>query len=246
MRLDNRKPDELRPVKFRRRYTRGSPGSVLVQSGRTTVLCTVSIEESVPKWLQGKGKGWLTAEYNMLPGASQPRKPRERTGKIDGRTAEIQRLIGRSFRAVLDLDRLGENTIWIDCDVLEADGGTRTASITGAFVSLVDAIHVWQPTLLESTPNVLRDSVAAVSVGVVDGSQRLDLDYREDVDAEVDFNLVMTGSGQFVEVQGTGEGSTFNRRQLDDMLRLGRVGIEQLTELQRRALGAHWPKFTVS
>jgi ribonuclease PH len=227
-------------VKFRRRYTRGAPGSVLVQAGRTTVLCTVSIEEAVPKWLAGKGKGWLTAEYSMLPGASQPRKPRERSGKIDGRTAEIQRLIGRSLRAVVDMERLGENTIWIDCDVLEADGGTRTASITGAYVALVDAIDAWRPELL-ARPSVLRDSVAAVSVGVVDGTHRLDLDYREDVAAEVDFNLVMTGSGQFIEVQGTGEGCTFTHRQLDEMLRLGKVGVERLTALQHRALGSLWP-----
>jgi ribonuclease PH len=235
MRPDGRKPDELRPIKFRRRYTRGAPGSVLIQAGRTTVLCTVSIEESVPRWMVGQGKGWLTAEYSMLPGASQPRKPRERSGKIDGRTAEIQRLIGRSLRAVVDLSLLGENTLWIDCDVLEADGGTRTASITGSFVALVDALQAWRPELLKSCA-VLRDSVAAVSVGAVDGSILLDLDYREDVAAEVDFNLVMTGSGQFIEVQGTGEGMTFTRRQLDDILRLGRLGIEQLTRLQTNLL----------
>jgi ribonuclease PH len=241
MRPDGRQFDEVRPVKFRRRYTRGAPGSVLVQTGRTTVLCTVSVEESVPRWLAGQGKGWLTAEYSMLPGASQPRKPRERSGKIDGRTAEIQRLIGRSLRAVVDLSRLGETTLWLDCDVLEADGGTRTASITGAFVALVDALHSWRPEVLKAPSPVLRDSVAAVSVGVVDGSHRLDLDYQEDVAAEVDFNLVMTGSGQFIEVQGTGEGSTFTRRQLDEMLRLGKLGIEKLTKLQQRALGTLWP-----
>ncbi len=240
MRPDNRGNDELRPVRFRRRYTRGAPGSVLVQAGRTTVLCTVSVEESVPPWLRGKGKGWLTAEYSMLPGASQPRKPRERAGKVDGRTAEIQRLIGRSLRAVVDLERFGENTLWIDCDVLEADGGTRTTSITGSLVALVDALATWRPELLKA-PSVLRDSVAAVSVGVVEGAGRLDLAYEEDVAAEVDFNLVMTGSGQFIEVQGTGEGATFNRKQLDDMLRLGRLGIERLTALQKKALGATWP-----
>jgi ribonuclease PH len=240
MRPDNRTNDELRPVRFRRRYTRGAPGSVLVQAGRTTVLCTVSVEESVPPWMRGQGKGWLTAEYSMLPGASQPRKPRERAGKVDGRTAEIQRLIGRSLRAVVDLNRLGENTLWIDCDVLEADGGTRTASITGTFVALVDALANWRPETLKA-PSVLRDSVAAVSVGVVDGAGRLDLGYEEDVAAEVDFNLVMTGSGEFIEVQGTGEGATFNRKQLDEMLRLGRIGIERLTALQRKALGATWP-----
>lgn len=237
MRHDGRSADELRPLKFRRRYTRGAPGSVLVQAGRTTVLCTVSVEESVPRWLAGQGKGWLTAEYSMLPGASQPRKPRERTGKIDGRTAEIQRLIGRSLRSIIDLDRLGENTLWIDCDVLEADGGTRTASITGAFVALVDALHAWRPDTI-SRDSVIRDTVAAISIGVVAGANLLDLDYHEDVSADVDFNLVMTGSGQFVEVQGTGEGATFTRRQLDDMLRLGRIGIEKLTSLQYTALGS--------
>jgi ribonuclease PH len=240
MRPDGRQTDELRDVRIRRRYTRGAPGSVLIQAGRTTVLCTVSVEESVPRWLVGQSKGWLTAEYSMLPGASQPRKPRERSGKLDGRTAEIQRLIGRSLRAVVDLDRLGENTLWVDCDVLEADGGTRTASITGAFVALVDALQSWRPDMLKSPSSVLRDSVAAVSVGVVGGTHRLDLDYQEDVAAEVDLNLVMTGSGQFIEVQGTGEGTTFTRRQLDDMLRLGRLGIEKLTELQGRALGTLW------
>jgi ribonuclease PH len=240
MRPDGRQNGELRDLKIRRRYTRGAPGSVLILAGRTTVLCTVSVEESVPRWMEGQGKGWLTAEYSMLPGASQPRKPRERSGKVDGRTAEIQRLIGRSLRAVVDLGRLGENTLWIDCDVIEADGGTRTASITGAFVALVDAIHSWRPQLLAQSP-VLLDSVAAVSVGAVDGSNRLDLDYREDVAAEVDMNLVMTGSGQFIEVQGTGEGATFTRKQLDDMLRLGRLGIEQLTQLQKQSLGSHWP-----
>jgi ribonuclease PH len=239
-RHDGRRPDELRPVKFRRRYTRGAPGSVLVQSGRTTVLCTVSVEQSVPRWLAGQGKGWLTAEYSMLPSASQPRKQRERNGKIDGRTAEIQRLIGRSLRAVVDMSRLGENTIWIDCDVLEADGGTRTASITGSYVALVDAIHSWKPELLAS-PCVLRDSVAAISVGSVAGANCLDLDYKEDVSADVDFNVVMTGSGNFIEVQGTGEGATFTRKQLDDMLRLGRLGIEKLIQRQRQALRSLWP-----
>jgi ribonuclease PH len=178
----------------------------------------------------------------MLPGASQPRKPRERSGKIDGRTAEIQRLIGRSLRAIIDLERLGENTLWIDCDVLEADGGTRTASITGAFVALVDALHAWRPETLDAPAAVLRDSVAAVSVGSVAGSPRLDLDYHEDVSAAVDFNLVMTGSGQFVEVQGTGEGATFSRQHLDEMLELGRLGIEKLTALQAHALDALWTR----
>jgi ribonuclease PH len=240
MRPDHRKNDELRAVKLRRRYTRGAPGSVLVQTGRTTVLCTTSIESSVPNWLRGQGRGWLTAEYSMLPAASQPRKPRERGGKLDGRTAEIQRLIGRSLRAIIDLQQLGENTIWIDCDVLEADGGTRTASITGAFIALIDALHAWSPHLL-GTGSLVIDSVAAVSVGIVESTCRVDLDYQEDVAADVDMNLVMTGSGQFIEVQGTGERTRFSRRQLNDLLRLGKIGIERLTSLQKQSLGALWP-----
>jgi len=242
MRSDNRNFEELRPVQFQRRYTRGAPGSVLVRSGRTTVLCTVSVEEAVPKWLTGKGQGWITAEYGMLPGASQPRKPRERSGKIDGRTAEIQRLIGRSIRAVVDLERLGENTLWIDCDVIEADGGTRTASINGAFVALIDAIAAWRPELLDA-PCLLRDCMAAVSVGIVHGSVRLDLDYSEDAGAEVDLNLVMTGSGEFIEVQGTGERTTFSSQQLDELLRVGRLGIDRLCTLARESLGELWPNF---
>jgi ribonuclease PH len=230
----------LRTVRFRRHYTRGAPGSVLATAGRTTVLCTASVEPAVPPWLRGSGKGWLTAEYSMLPAASQPRKPRERTGKIDGRTAEIQRLIGRSLRAIVDLDKIGEITIWVDCDVLEADGGTRTLSITGAFLALVDALRAERPDLLDAA-GMLRDSVAAVSVGVVAGKHCLDLDYAEDSTAEVDFNLVMTGRGDFIEVQGTGEGHTFRRRQLNEMIRLGSAGIAQLTAAQRVALGKDWP-----
>jgi ribonuclease PH len=222
-RHDGRKPDELRGLKIKRRYTRPAPGSVLIQAGRTTVLCTASIEPAVPPWMKGQGRGWVTAEYGMLPGSTSPRKARDRGGKIDGRTTEIQRLIGRSLRAVTNMEALGERTITIDCDVIEADGGTRTASITGAFIALVDALAsikgLWDP----ANP-VLRDSVAAISVGIVAGAAVLDLDYTEDVAAEVDMNVVMTGSGKFVEVQGTGEEATFDDRQLADMLKLARAG----------------------
>jgi ribonuclease PH len=239
MRRDGRQDDELRPLKFRRRYTRQAPGSVLVQAGRTTVLCTCTVEVAVPPFLVGSGQGWLTAEYGMLPGSTGTRKTRDRGGKVDGRIVEIQRLIGRSLRAVVDLGKLGERTMWIDCDVLEADGGTRTASINGAFVALVDALVARKD--LFALREVVRDSVAAASVGICAGEPILDLDYREDKDAEVDMNLVMTGQGRYVEVQGAGEEATFTRGQLDALLKLGAVGIEQITRLQRKALGANWP-----
>src|SRR5581483_11827306 len=240
MRHDRRKSDQLRPLTFRRRYTRQAPGSVLVRMGRTTVLCTCCVEASVPPFLMGTGKGWLTAEYGMLPGSTNTRKSRDRGGKIDGRSVEIQRLIGRSLRAVVNLAKLGERTLWLDCAVLEADGGTRTASINGAFVALVDALTTrkeWFPPLHE----IIRDSVAAVSVGIVKGVELLDLDYPEDKDAEVDCNLVMTGSGEFVEIQGTGEEATFSRGQLDRLLKLGRQGIDAITARQKKTLGSHWP-----
>ncbi len=239
MRHDGRKPEQLRPVKFRRRYTRQAPGSVLVQAGRTTVLCTCTLDLSVPPFLVGTGQGWLTAEYGMLPGSTSTRKSRDRGGKVDGRTIEIQRLIGRSLRAVVDLEKLGERTLWIDCDVLEADGGTRTASINGAFVALIDALAARKD--LFAARDVLRDSVAAVSVGICAGQPVLDLDYVEDKDAEVDMNLVMTGKGRYVEVQGSGEEATFSRPQLDSLLKLGALGIEQITVAQRKALGTNWP-----
>ncbi len=242
MRHDGRQPDQLRPLKFRRRYTRQAPGSVLVQMGHTTVLCTCCVEPAVPPFLVGQGKGWLTAEYGMLPGSTSSRKARDRAGKVDGRSVEIQRLIGRSLRAVVNLDRLGERTLWIDCDVLEADGGTRTASINGAFVALIDALTAARKHApLPALPEIVRDSVAAISVGLVDGVELLDLDYHEDRDAEVDLNLVMTGAGQFVEVQGTGEEATFSQQQLDRLLKLGRLGVEAITRHQRKALGANWP-----
>jgi ribonuclease PH len=208
--------------------------------GRTTVLCTCSVELAVPPFLVGSGKGWLTAEYNMLPGSTSPRKARDRAGKIDGRSVEIQRLIGRSLRAVADLARLGERTLWIDCDVLEADGGTRTASINGAYVALVDALAANREALGPPSA-IVRGSVAAVSVGLLDGAGLLDLDYVEDKDADVDLNLVMTGAGDLIEVQAGGEEATFRREQLDQLLSLGRLGIDAITRAQRDALGADWP-----
>jgi ribonuclease PH len=245
MRTDGRKPDQLRPLTFRRRYTRQAPGSVLVHMGRTAVLCTCCVEPAVPPFLIGSGKGWLTAEYGMLPGSTNTRKPRDRGGKVDGRSVEIQRLIGRSLRAVVDLTKLGERTLWIDCDVLEADGGTRTASINGAFVALLDALAVtrkrgaFPPLPLPS--EIVRASVAAVSVGLLDDVSLLDLDYSEDKDADVDLNLVMTGAGDFIEVQAGGEEATFSREQLDRLLKLGKLGIEAITRQQRQSLGANWP-----
>jgi len=246
MRHDGRQPDQLRPLEFRRGYTRQAPGSVLVQSGRTTVLCTCCVENVVPPFLVGSGKGWLTAEYGMLPGSTNTRKPRDKAGKVDGRTVEIQRLIGRSLRAIVNLEKLGERTLWIDCDVLEADGGTRTASINGAFVALVDALTALSKDARQLVPlpplnAILKDSVAAISVGLFNDTELLDLDYREDRDAEVDMNLVMTGAGAFIEVQGTGEEATFSREQLDRLLKVGKVGIDAVTAAQRKILGANWP-----
>jgi ribonuclease PH len=241
MRSDGRKLDELRPLSFKRRYTRQAPGSVLVRMGRTTVLCTCTVEPAVPPFLVGSGRGWLTAEYGMLPGSTNTRKSRDRGGKVDGRTIEIQRLIGRSLRAVVDLEKLGERTLWIDCDVIEADGGTRTASINGAFVALIDALAARKDGLPFPPKDVIRASVAAVSVGLLDDAAILDLNYAEDKDADVDMNLVMTGAGEFVEVQGSGEEATFSRVQLERLLKLGKVGIDHITAGQRRALGTHWP-----
>ena len=247
LRADGRRADELRPLSFQRHYTGQAPGSVLVRMGRTTVLCTCCIEEVVPPFLTGTGKGWLTAEYGMLPGSTGTRKPRDRGGKIDGRSVEIQRLIGRSLRAVVDLDKLGERTLWVDCDVLEADGGTRTAAINGAFVAVIDALTSGQ-SVLGPVRNVVRASVAAVSVGLAflpDPSsgplELLDLNYGEDRDADVDLNLVMTGAGRMVEVQAGGEEATFSREQLDRLLNLGKHGVEAIGAGQRAALGANWP-----
>jgi ribonuclease PH len=231
----------MRPVRIKRRFTRAAAGSVLYQAGATIVFCTASVEEAVPPWLLGKGKGWITAEYSMLPGSTNPRKGRERAGKIDGRTTEIQRLIGRSLRAVANLAALGERTITVDCDVLQADGGTRTASITGGFIALVDAITSIRYSLPDPNTYPLRDSVAAVSVGLLKDQLALDLDYAQDFAARVDMNVVMTGSGRFVEVQGTGEEETFSDSELAALLRLARRGIQHLTRVQKKALGSRWP-----
>ncbi len=240
-RPDDRKPGQLRPLSFKRKYTRNAPGAVLVKMGSTTVLCTCCVEPKVPDFLVGRGKGWLTAEYGMLPGSTATRKARDKGGKVDGRSVEIQRLIGRSLRAVVNLDKLGERTLWIDCDVLEADGGTRTASINGAFVAVVDALTAIKKKLPAGIDSILTDSVAAISVGVVDGEERLDLEYVEDRDAEVDANLVMTGSGKFIEVQGSGEEATFTRKQLDALIDLGEAGIKAITAGQKKVLGNAWP-----
>ena len=240
MRPNDRRPDELRPLTFERGWTRQAPGSVLVRMGRTTVLCTCTVEASVPPFLAGSGKGWLTAEDAMLPGSTETRKARDKGGRIDGRSVEIQRLIGRSLRAVVDLTKLGERTLWIDCDVLDADGGTRTASINGAFIAVVDALNA-RKDLFGKAANIVRDSVAAVSVGLLDDRELLDLDYEEDKDVDVDLNVVMTGAGEFIEVQGTGEEATFSRAQLDRLLKLGKVGIDAITAAQRKALGTNWP-----
>ena len=202
------------------------------------MLATASVADRVPPWLEGKGKGWVTAEYNMLPGSTSPRKPRERSGKVDGRTTEIQRLIGRSLRAIVDLDALGEQMITVDCDVLDADGGTRTASITAAFIALADALKSIDGV---DARQVIRDSIAAVSVGIVDGKPVLDLDYKEDFSAAVDMNVVMTGSGQFVEIQGTGEEATFSETELVALLKLAKHGIRELTKFQKEKLGRNWP-----
>ena len=236
-----RRSDQLRPIKIRRKFTRSAAGSVLFQAGGTTVLCTASVESRVPEWLEGRGKGWITAEYNMLPGSTNPRKRRDRGTKIDGRTTEIQRLIGRSLRAVADLPALGERQITVDCDVLQADGGTRTASISGALVALVDAIRSIRRELPDPTRYPLRDSVAAVSVGIVGGKPVLDLDYEMDYAAAVDMNVVMTGSGRFIEIQGTGEEATFDDVELAGMLRLARRGIGGLSKSQQQALRKEWP-----
>ena len=238
IRHDKRRPDQLRPIKIKRRFTKAAAGSVLIQAGRTTVLCTADIQASVPPWMIGKQRGWVTAEYSMLPGSTRPRKRRDRGAKVDGRTTEIQRLIGRSLRAVTDMVALGERTVTVDCDVLEADGGTRTLSITGAMIAMIDAMH---KELSGKTRLPLSASVAAVSVGIVDGRAVLDLDYEEDFAAVVDMNVVMTGAGRFVEVQGTGEETTFSEKQLATMLKLARGGITELIAQQQSALGRHWP-----
>ena len=235
-RHDGRAPDELREIRITRNWLDHAEGSVLVEFGRTRVLCAASFTEGVPRWLKGKGTGWVTAEYEMLPRSTNTRSDREsRKGRVGGRTHEISRLIGRSLRAVIDTRELGENTLVLDCDVLQADGGTRTAAITGAYVALADAVaHLRGNGALTGEP--LTGSVAAVSVGIIDGVPRLDLPYVEDVRAETDMNVVMTGEGNFVEVQGTAEGAAFDRAELDALLVLAEKGCADLTRLQQEAL----------
>lgn len=236
MRPSNRTPLQLRPVKITRHYTKHADGAVLIECGDTKVLCTASVDEKVPPFLRGKGQGWLTAEYGMLPCSTGERMQREAAkGKQSGRTMEIQRLIGRALRSVVDLGKLGERTIQIDCDVIQADGGTRTASITGAYVALHDAVErLLRRKLLESTP--ILDQVAAVSVGIYQGVPVLDLDYPEDSSCDTDMNVVMTGHLGLVEVQGTAEGITFDRQELNAMLDLAQQGIQQLIAFQKAAL----------
>ncbi|MCR6635516.1 ribonuclease PH [Devosia sp.] len=238
MRPSGRAPDAMRAVTIERNVAMKAEGSCLIAFGNTKVLCTASVETSLPGWLRGKGQGWVTAEYGMLPRATGTRTRREATaGKQSGRTQEIQRLIGRSLRAVVDLTALGESQITLDCDVLEADGGTRTASITGAYIALVDAIKWLEERKLTKGP-VLKDSVAAISCGIYRGAPVLDLDYLEDVEAETDANFVMTGSGKFVEIQGTAEGAPFDREELEALMNLAGKGISELTLLQQAALEA--------
>ena len=236
MRPDGRQPDELRAITFERDFTAMAAGSVLVSFGRTRVLCTASVDESVPRWMKGRGKGWVTAEYSMLPGSSPERVRREaKEGRPSGRTQEIQRLIGRALRSVCDMSVLGERQVIVDCDVLQADGGTRTASICGGYVALHDALTRLQMAgRISGQP--LTEECAAISVGIIDGEARLDLPYVEDSRAEVDMNVVMTGSGSFVEVQGTAEGAVFDRGQLDSLLDLAQGGIAQIVALQREVL----------
>ncbi len=241
MRRDGRQPDDLRPLTFVRDYTEMAAGSVLVSMGKTRVLCTASVDERVPPWMRGKGTGWVTAEYSMLPGSTPERSNREvNKGKPSGRTQEIQRLIGRALRSVCDMKLMGERRILVDCDVLQADGGTRTASISGAYVALHDACsRLVAAGRLPANP--LTTACAAVSVGVVDAVALLDLDYSEDVRAEVDMNVVMTGSGRFVEVQGTAEGLPFSRAELDDLLGLAEHGIASILDAQADLLATAPP-----
>jgi len=236
IRRDGRRPDQFRPVTLTRNYLKHPEGSVLVEFGETKVICTASVEEKTPPFLRGQGQGWVTAEYGMLPRATSTRMTRD-ANRIAGRSQEIQRLVGRSLRVVVELTKLGERTVWVDCDVIQADGGTRTAAITGGFVALADALaKLVQGGLLPGLP--LRDCVAAISVGVVGGTAVLDLDYLEDSSAEVDMNVVMTGAGEFVEIQGTAEQVPFGWERLREMLTLAEAGIARLVTFQRRALEA--------
>jgi ribonuclease PH len=237
MRPDGRKNNELRKIHISRNFITAAEGSVLIEFGNTRVICTASIEERVPQFLKDQGRGWITAEYSMLPRSTPTRTLRESTsGRVGGRTHEIQRLIGRSLRSVVDMGAIGERTVWIDCDVIQADGGTRTAAITGAFISLWDAMaHLLAQGIIKRNP--IRDYLAAVSVGIVAGEPRLDLSYAEDSTAEVDMNVVMTGSGKFVEVQGTAEQVPFDRTDLDGLLSLAEEGIRELIRVQKAEIG---------
>jgi len=234
-RSDGRKPSAMRPVKMTRNYMKHAEGSVLIEMGDTKVICSASVEARVPPFLRNTGKGWVTAEYGMLPRSTHTRSSRDSGGRGQGRVFEIQRLIGRSLRSVVNLNEFGERSIWIDCDVIQADGGTRTASITGAYVALVDAFRkMMKEGIMENIP--IRDSVAAVSIGKVGGTILLDLNYEEDSRAEVDMNVVMTGRGGFVEIQGTAEGSVFSKEEMDDLIRMAQKGIRELTRIQKKVL----------
>ena len=238
MRTDGRKPAQIRPVKITPSYIKTADGSVLIEMGETKVICTAKLEERVPPFLRNSGKGWITAEYGMLPGSSLERIGRESSrGKVGGRTHEIQRLIGRSLRAIADLKRLGERTVWIDCDVIQADGGPRTASITGAYVALGEAIRKWTTRGIISADPV-KDAVAAVSIGIVEGKILLDLCYAEDSHADVDMNFVMTGSGRFIEIQGTAESAPFTKRQMERMAVIAQEGIKELLKAQKTVLAS--------
>lgn len=238
MRPDGRKLTQLRPLLITPSYLKTADGSVFIEMGDTKVICTAKLEERVPPFLRNSGKGWITAEYGMLPGSSQQRIGRESSrGRVGGRTHEIQRLIGRSLRAVVDLSCLGERTVWIDCDVIQADGGTRTASITGAYVALMEATRNWRERGVINV-DLIRDSVAAVSIGIVEGRILLDLCYEEDSKADVDMNFVMTGSGKFIEVQGTAENSPFTQKQMERMTDIARQGIKEILKVQKKVIAA--------
>ena len=237
-RSDGRSADQLRPIKFERNWLENAEGSCLVHFGRTRVLCVATFSEGVPRFKKDSGEGWVTAEYAMLPRSTESRSDRESVkGKLGGRTQEISRLVGRSLRAIINNKAMGENTIVLDCDVLQADGGTRTAAISGAYVALVDALR-WAKGkgFISSVENVLTDSVAAVSLGVIDGEIRLDLHYEDDVRAQTDMNVIMTGSGKFIEVQGTAEGAPFDKQELDQLLEIASQGCQEITQLQKQAL----------
>ena len=238
MRSDGRKSNQLRALTITPSYIKTADGSVLIEMGDTRVICTAKLEERVPPFLRNSGKGWITAEYGMLPGSSQQRIGRESSrGKVGGRTHEIQRLIGRSLRSVADLKSLGERSVWIDCDVIQADGGTRTASITGAYIALMEAVRVWRARgILSADP--VKDAVAAVSIGIVDGKILLDLCYEEDSKADVDMNFVMTGSGKFIEVQGTAESAPFTKKQMERMAEIAHQGIKELLQAQKKVIAA--------